>query len=246
MPLSSVFPRAICFDLYGTLVDISIDTEPRRLWEVLCDELKQFGIHTDAVHLHTHYKRLVEAERSEHGQPFVLDNLFFFKLLNQNGAVLDRHTVHCFGRRFRTLTTRYIKVKPYARELLKALRARGCKLAIVSNTEETVTSHDLDELGLGNQVDAIVLSSAVGVKKPEPRIFHIALQKLGVLAPECVFIGDDYECDYLGPRRAGLRSLLLRDEARSDAQCVTPELRAIVDALESLSDTRSHCVYQAA
>lgn len=225
------FPTAVCFDLYGTLVDIRIDTESAHVWENLSAELESSGVRLSPEELHARYDRLVEAERREHGQPFVLDNLFFFKLL-ANGHTLHPHTVHHFGRRFRALTTRQLSVKPYAPAVLDTLRQSGCRLAIVSNTEETVTSHDLDELRLRNYFDAIVLSSSVGVKKPEARIFHIALRRLGAKPADSVFIGDDYECDYRGSQKAGLRSVLLCEDCRhASAECVRPDTRAVLGAI---------------
>jgi HAD superfamily hydrolase (TIGR01509 family) len=239
MPSLPEFPRAVCFDLYGTLVDISIDTESPKIWETLSVELRSTGVSVEPRALHYRYHKLVEAETNEHGQPFVLGSLFFFKLLSHGGRVLGGHKVRYFGRRFRALTTRRIKLKPFASELFHFLRSKACKLAIVSNTEEIVTSHDLDELDIRRHFDTVVLSSVVGVKKPEARIFHLALRQLKVSARDCVFIGDDYNCDYLGSQRAGLRPVLLCDQEHhdhhhrhSDAFCVPPLLGQIVHAIE--------------
>lgn len=240
--LPNSYPRAVCFDLYGTLVDISIDTSAYSAWEGLASELMQAGVFTEPAELRARYEQLVASERKEHGQPFVLNNLFFFKLLTGQGRRLDAHRVHHFGRRFRALTTRHLSIRPYIAELLRKLRDAGCKLAIVSNTEATVTSHDLDELRLREYFDDVVLSSSVGVKKPEPRIFHIALRKLGVEPHDSVFVGDDYECDYHGALRAGLRPVLLCENCKHpEAPCVRPTLEAIIDAITA-APTSSGCV----
>jgi len=197
----------------------------------------------DAPH---QYDKLVETEVREHGQPFILGRLFFFKLLSQAGHLPDRHAVRYFGRRFRALTTKSINLKPYASELLTLLRNNGCKLAIVSNTEEIVTSHDLDQFDMRRHFETVVLSSVVGVSKPDPRIFRIALQRLGVLAQECLFVGDDYDCDYRGPERVGLRPVLLCDKKcnhHSRAHCVRPAFREIVRAISN--PTESACAVSA-
>ena len=51
----------------------------------------------------------------------------------------------------------------------------------------------------------------MGVEKPDPRIFHLALKELGVKPGEAVHVGDFYQVDVLGARKAGLREGILID-----------------------------------
>ena len=97
---------------------------------------------------------------------------------------------------------------PEAPAVLETLRARGLRLAVVSNSNGTVADL-LRAIGLAEHVDAIVDSGAVGVEKPDPRIFTHAATMLGVRPDEAVHVGDLYSVDVLGARAAGCRAILL-------------------------------------
>jgi HAD superfamily hydrolase (TIGR01549 family) len=93
--------------------------------------------------------------------------------------------------------------------LLEALRVRRLKLAIVSNTvsPKWLMEPVLERQGLVDRVDAIVLSSEVGKRKPHPAIFESALDELGVDATEALFVGDRVEADVLGASRVGMKTV---------------------------------------
>jgi putative hydrolase of the HAD superfamily len=77
---------------------------------------------------------------------------------------------------------------------------------VVSNFDRRLMAI-LDGLGLAALLDAIVLPSDAGAAKPSPRIFHFALERLGVPARRALYVGDDAAHDVEGARRAGLQSL---------------------------------------
>jgi HAD superfamily hydrolase (TIGR01509 family) len=94
---------------------------------------------------------------------------------------------------------------------LAALRARGLQLTVVSNANGTLCAH-MDRLGLSALVDCVLDSCDIGVEKPDPRLFHIALERSGASADSTIHVGDLYQIDVVGARAAGLRGVLL-DEA---------------------------------
>ncbi len=89
-------------------------------------------------------------------------------------------------------------------EALDRLRARGVKVAVVSNSEGMLDAV-LDDLGILGAFDCTIDSAAVGVEKPDPRIFQIALERNGASADRAVHIGDTYATDVIGARSAGVR-----------------------------------------
>ncbi|MEA2253020.1 MAG: hypothetical protein QOG70_3262, partial [Solirubrobacteraceae bacterium] len=92
---------------------------------------------------------------------------------------------------------------PEVPEALARLRAGGARLAVVSNWD--VSLHDvLERTGLRPLVDAVVISAEVGVAKPQPAIFHAALERLGATAADALHVGDSLELDVAGARAAGL------------------------------------------
>jgi HAD superfamily hydrolase (TIGR01509 family) len=93
-------------------------------------------------------------------------------------------------------------------EALARLRAAGIRLAVVSNSEGTLAAV-LTELGLARAVDTIVDSWDVGVAKPDPAIFHLALERLGVPPGAALMVGDTPATDIAGARAAGVRVALV-------------------------------------
>lgn len=232
--------RAVLFDLYGTLVDITVDTSQPETWEKLVKELAGLGLSMNPEALRGRYWDLVQAEERAHGQPFVLDPLFFTKLVQVGTRQVPPRVPKYVGRIFRELTTQRIQLRPYVVPLLQAIRESGCKLGLVSNTEETVTRHDLQKLKLDACWDTIVLSASVGVKKPHPEIFHIALRNLGATAQQAVFVGDDRVADFEGAKSAGISPVLLCPmTGTSPLTCTNPRLECILVSLERCGWTRS-------
>jgi len=97
---------------------------------------------------------------------------------------------------------------PDARAVLADLRRRGLAVGVISNSDGTA-EESLRVAGLLDAVDFVLDSHLVGVEKPDPRIFRLALRRAAVAPEEAVFVGDLYSVDVLGARRAGMTGILL-------------------------------------
>jgi putative hydrolase of the HAD superfamily len=97
---------------------------------------------------------------------------------------------------------------PDTPDVLAALRARGLRLAVVSNADGRVAGA-LAAGGIAAHFTAIIDSHVVGVEKPDPRIFHLALEACDVAAQEALLVGDIYEIDVRGARNAGVEAVLI-------------------------------------
>jgi putative hydrolase of the HAD superfamily len=91
-----------------------------------------------------------------------------------------------------------------AAALVTAIRARA-RVGIISNNLIEETRDKLIFCGLAPLVDAVVVSGDEGISKPDPRLFDIALDRLGVSAGESVMFGDSWAADIVGAARAGIR-----------------------------------------
>ena len=112
--------------------------------------------------------------------------------------------------------------------LLDALRDRGLKTGLVSNSMDPpwILLRDLDEQELAERLDATVFSSEVGVRKPRPEIFQVALERLDVSAEGALFVGDRLDADVRGARGVGMRTVqAMWFRAEEDAE-VEPDFRA--------------------
>jgi len=91
---------------------------------------------------------------------------------------------------------------------LTELKARGHRLGVVSNSDGTVDQR-IEEAGLLHHFEVVVDSGAVGVEKPDPEIFKIALKAMGAGPEETTYVGDLPSVDVLGAQRAGLTPVLI-------------------------------------
>jgi putative hydrolase of the HAD superfamily len=96
---------------------------------------------------------------------------------------------------------------------LRSFRERGLILGVVSNWD-TRLRRIAEGLGLGDLVDFLVISAEAGVRKPDPGIFRLALEKAGVSPEEAIHVGDLAEEDVEGARRAGIRGVLIERTRR--------------------------------
>jgi putative hydrolase of the HAD superfamily len=90
--------------------------------------------------------------------------------------------------------------------VLDELRARGLQLGLVSNCSSEV-GELWEQSPFGGRFDAVVLSADVGICKPDARIYHLALERLGVDPASAVFVGDGHSDELGGAERAGMRAI---------------------------------------
>ncbi len=111
-----------------------------------------------------------------------------------------------------------------AEPALRALAARELKLVVVSNWDVSL-DEVLSRCGLAPLLDGVVTSAGAGSRKPEPRIFGVALELAGCEPAEALHVGDTAEEDLAGARAAGIRALLIdRDQTgriRGDISSLT-------------------------
>ncbi|GAA3411519.1 HAD family hydrolase [Paenibacillus hodogayensis] len=95
-----------------------------------------------------------------------------------------------------------------ARETLRYLKSLGYRLGLISNWDESARTV-LARNGLDEELDEIVISSEVGLEKPNPDIFRLALSRGDVSASESLYIGDNYYDDVIGSQKIGMHCLLI-------------------------------------
>jgi putative hydrolase of the HAD superfamily len=110
--------------------------------------------------------------------------------------------------------------------VLRQLRDRGLRLAIVTNTPwgspADLWREEIARLGLAAAVDDVVCCTDAGWRKPDPRPFHLALARLGAAPDEALFVGDDPRWDTAGAAAAGIDALLIdRTSGSARAGCIT-------------------------
>ena len=121
---------------------------------------------------------------------------------------------------------------PGTLDLLQDLRSRGLTVAVISNSDGGVERY-LTHAGLREALDFVIDSGRVGFEKPDPRIFALALRQAQVTASDALHVGDVYDIDVVGARRAGIRPVLLAADGAAGADC---------DVVRALDEVRAFLV----
>jgi HAD superfamily hydrolase (TIGR01509 family) len=117
---------------------------------------------------------------------------------------------------------------PEVRETLRVLRARGCRLVVVSNWDISLPAV-LREAGIEEALDGVLTSAMLGCAKPDAEIFAAALELAGVAAEEAVHVGDSLECDVAGALAAGVRAVWVRREGTAEGPAGVPAIPSLAE-----------------
>jgi putative hydrolase of the HAD superfamily len=227
-PRSAGRLRAIFFDAGNTLLQIN--------YGAIVEQLALHGVHRTAeavaqaeyrarVRLDPHLAPGVSTEsRSVAG--------YYFRYVLEELAVTDpeaRRALTAWRARYNLPVGLWHLAAPEAEEALRLTREAGCAAGVISNSNGSVRSI-LEETGLARYLDFVLDSTVVGVEKPDPRIFRMALEEARVRSEEAVYIGDLYSVDVLGARSAGLAAILL-DPGRVWGERDCPVARGLGEAV---------------
>ena len=216
--------RAVIFDWDGVVVDSSAHHE--RSWEILA---AQRGLPLPA----DHFKRGFGKKNN-----VIIPDL---------GWATEPAEVDALAHRKEEIYRSLVREKgidplPGVRELLSALQAAGLPRAIGSSTERANLDCLLDMMDLRVFFDVIVSGEEVVHGKPDPSIFLLAAERLGVMPADCVVIEDALVGIEAG-RRAGMPVLAVATteplEALRGATAAAPDLRAVtIEMLRALQDPK--------
>jgi len=199
-PLSGF--KAVCFDLFHTLVDVGRVPESvgrytadvlgvsRQHWNAACfsdvHEIRTPSCHRDVIQTLAHS----------------LDPDISMQAID--AATRDRQ------QRF---DHALIEIDTDVLALLKRLKQGKLKLALISNASTGEVSA-WPASPLAGLFETAVFSCECGHAKPEPAIYKLALEKLGVSAGECLYVGDGGSDEHRGARESGMRTVLLTRHVR--------------------------------
>ena len=243
--------RAVSFDLGWTLA-----YPEASMWEIFADLCTQAGVPTPPESCEQLVRMLWSAgaeqaeQRFHAGASYADSDAEFFGMFGQMGQLIFAQMGVAEG--YEELTQRFLQtfwnegnwtVFPDVLDVLAALRARGLRVGVLSNAPSNLPSF-LERLGIAPLLDFSVVSATEGVKKPDRRIFEVALARAGVAPHEALHIGDMYLEDVVGGQAAGLNTLLIERGQRAlfpnfresegrdiDPARVVNDLREVLDRL---------------
>ena len=160
--------------------------------------------------------------------------LYFNHLFQHAGVPLNEEVEAALAelRGYHTETNLWEFVPASVFPALAALRARGLRITIVSNSNGKLRVL-FDRLRLSGCVDCMLDSQEEAIEKPDPRFFELALERSGARKETTIHVGDLYHVDVVGARNAGLRAVLL-DEAGLYPDVDCPRVRTLPELVDRI------------
>ncbi len=186
-------PRAAVFDAYGTLFDVASAAERAR--DALGERWRPLADLWRAKQLQYTWLRALMGRHADFWQV--------------TGDALD-FALESFGTFDAALRTRLmglyerLDAYPDARETLTRLRAAGLRTAILSNGSQHMLAAAAESAGLSGLLDMVLSVEEVGVYKPHPSVYRLAMQRLALDAPDILFVSAN-GWDAHGAKTCGMR-----------------------------------------
>jgi putative hydrolase of the HAD superfamily len=203
------------FDLYGTLVGIKTDEEKQMLWDKMSLFYGYHGARYTAEELKERFFELVNKAFSkvsgEENAEIQIEDIFY-KLFKDKGIKTKNSSICYAAKYFRSLSTEEIYLYDGVIDFLKALKANGKKIFLLSNAQKEFTMPELVMLGLEDYFDEIFISSEYKYMKPSTEFFNVPIKKYNLKIKECIMIGNDPRSDIKGANNIGMKSLYIHTE----------------------------------
>ncbi|MCR5857613.1 phosphoglycolate phosphatase [Mesorhizobium sp. J428] len=193
--MSETWPRAVLFDLDGTLIDSAPDLHASINILLMRRGLGPLSLLEVVSMIGNGVKKLVERAFIAVGHPLDADELdLAYEAMI--GIYADHLTV---------LTV----LTPGAREIVEELHAQGVLMGVVTNKPQMPTEAILDHFGLSPYLDAVIGGDSGVEKKPAPDMIFAALERLGLRPEDAILVGDSV-ADVGSARAAGIPVIALR------------------------------------
>jgi HAD superfamily hydrolase (TIGR01509 family) len=201
--------QVVIFDMDGVIVD----SEPYSM-QALVDVLRQYGIKPTEDDLRRSYGRRVRDD-------FVDYFARYGVTADVNIAIAHKHA------RYYHLAAGHLQPFTGVIPLLKRLRDHGCRLALASSGDRVKVAFGMQALELNGIFEAVVTGDDVSHSKPDPEIYLIAAQRLGVPPAACIAV-EDAPAGVEAVKRAGMRCIAVTNSVARE-QLYMADL--IVDSL---------------
>ncbi|KRF03315.1 hypothetical protein ASG89_22990 [Paenibacillus sp. Soil766] len=194
-------PRAILFDLDETLTDRS-----QSLMKYSYAFMESFHNHLNTISTEEVYQLFKIADgngyRSREEVFALLTKELPWAQNPPESFRISEHWASTFPRCSVATTGMY--------KVLEQLKSHGIKLGIITNGGSFSQNRKIDALGIREYLSTIIISESVNVKKPDEKIFAIALEEINMCASDTWYIGDHPVNDILGAASAGLTPVWIR------------------------------------
>jgi putative hydrolase of the HAD superfamily len=213
--------KAIAFDVNGTLVEINTDDHFEQIFRSAAHFLSYQGIDIRRHELHElYFLRLKQQQRTSPEKHPEFDAVGIWA-----GIIDDRATDFTrslpaeklaqlplfLAEMYRGISRYKLRLYPGVRETLDALRGRF-PMALITDAQSAWARAELNKVGLLDYFDPIVVSGDYGYRKPDKRLFLLAIEAMGVAAEQTLYVGNDMHRDIYGAREAGMQTVMFNSD----------------------------------
>ena len=218
--------RAVAFDVNGTLVRILTDDGMEQIFRSIAHFLTYQGVHLHRNQVRDlYFEHLKEQQRASPEEHPEFDAVGIWRDILQAHLTEFTRTLPAgkleqlplfLAEMYRGISRCRLRLYPHVREVLDVLRQRY-PLAVVTDAQSAYARAELHKVGLLDYFDPIVISGDHGYRKPDRRLFQLALDGMGVAAEHAVYVGNDMHRDIFGAREAGMTTVMVESDQGADA-----------------------------
>ena len=200
--------RGILFDLDDTLADSRGVEE--RVWVDVAARIAELVPGVDRDELRRRYVGVLEGHYAELAAGRIDFPTFRRRRLADALSPWGEVSDELFERYTTEKARIFEEIRPFpdAVAVLRSLRGSGLRVGVLTNGPTDIQRRKLHVSGLGEELDAIAISGELGVAKPDPEAFRLALELLGTEPGETAMVGDSLENDVLGAIAVGLAAVV--------------------------------------
>ncbi len=225
--------KGIVFDVNGTLIDIHTNEWHDDVYRVISNVLSYQGIKLSPSVVKDLFFRIIKEQKLASGErqaEFDVVELFR-QIVAQHASDVTRAMApqkraqlpEFLAEVHRAASLVRLQLYPGVLSTLQQLHTRYA-LAIVSDAQTAYAVPELNTVGLAAFFDPIVVSGDFGYRKPDVRLFELALSRMGLAASEVVFVGNDLYRDVHGPQKLGMKTVLFQSGEMTLDKChATPD-----------------------
>ena len=225
--------RALLFDVNGTLIDIETDERLEEIYRAIAHFLTYQGISLHRWEVRDLYFQIMQQQREQSTETFAEFDVVevWREFLQSKASDYTRslpsekreHLPLFLAELHRGIARKRLRPYPQVHETLDQLRSQY-HMAVVSDAQSAYAVPELHAVGLLKYFNPLIISGNYGYRKPDPRLFQMALDALQVRPEQALFFGNDLYHDIFGAQRVGMKAIFISTiQGNTSDQSISPD-----------------------
>jgi len=222
--------KGILFELYGTLIEIETNEGMEEIYRAIAHYLTYHCVDLHRWEVRERYYRIMKQQKDAHDEehPEIDVEAIWNEFLMQEGIKSPSfrgQLAKVIAHLYRGVSRNRLQLYPDVKRVLNELQTRY-RLALISDAQSCYAMPEIRAVGLDGYFDPIVISSHYGYRKPDSRLFKMALGRMGLQPHEVIGVGNDMFRDIHGAKMLGIRSIFIdSNQGTKTFQDVSPDYR---------------------